>query len=159
MLASAFAPKTFALTIECCGIASLTGDVPMRREWVMDTHGAEIRSPVKWIDRIANKVFVFHGTADDIVDVAHGYALEEALKKHGKEHEAYFTEGGRHFLDPVTGRDRETVKHCTDDIMTRKLVGPDDFESESSYRFACTGATYVVSFQGGWMTLMPEPDV
>ena len=156
MLASAFAPKTFALTIECCGIASLMGDVPTRREWIKDTHGAEIRSPLKWMDRIANKVYVFHGTADETVDVAHAYAFEKALEEHGKEHEAYYTEGGRHFLDPVTGRDKETVKHCTDDIMTRTLSGPDDFESESTYRFECTGATYVASFAGGWMTLTRE---
>ncbi|HUW57648.1 MAG TPA: prolyl oligopeptidase family serine peptidase [Planctomycetota bacterium] len=156
MLASAFAPRTFALTIECCGIADVTGKLPMRREWIRETHAAEIRSPVRWIDRIRNKVHVFHGTADETVDVEHGYAFEKALKEHGKEFEAHYTEGGRHFLDPVTGRDKETVKHCTEDIMARKLTGPDDFELESSYRFDCTGATYVVSFAGGWMTLRME---
>ena len=158
MLASAFAPKTFALTIECCGIASLMGDLPMRREWVKEAHGAEIRSPVKWIDRIANKVYVFHGTADETVDVAHGCAIERALKEHGKDCEAYYTEGGAHFLNPVTSRDAQTIEHCSDDILSRKLSGPDDFERESTYRFDCTGATYVVSFADGWMTLKKEDE-
>jgi predicted esterase len=158
MLASVFAPKTFALTVECCGIASLTGKLPLRREWVREAHGAEIRSPVRWVDRIGNKVFVIHGTADETVDVKHGYALEEALKASDKEHEAHYTQGGRHFLDPVTSRDAETVKHCTDDLMSRRLEGPDDFERESVTRFECTGATYVASFAGGWMTLNPESD-
>ena len=158
MLASAFAPRTFALTIECCGPASLMGDIPTRREWTRERHEAEIRSPVTWIDRIQNKVFLFHGTADETVSIEHGYAFERALKEHGKEFEAYFTQGGKHFLDPVTGRDKETVAHCTEDIMTRRLSGPDDFERESVCRFECTGATYVVSFEGGWMTLTREEE-
>ena len=156
MLASAFAPNTFALTVECCGPASLTGDLPRRSAWEGEVHGAEIRSPLRWIDRIQNKVFVFHGTADDVVSVDHAYALEKALKENGKEFEAYYTEGGKHFLDPVTGRDKETIKHCTEDIMERKLAGPDDFQRESVYRFECTGATYLASFKGGHFTLTRE---
>ena len=59
---------------------------------------------------------------------------------------------------PVTGRDAQTVKHCSDDIMSRRLSGPDDFESESTYRLECTGATYIASFEGGWMTLTMESE-
>jgi len=158
MLASAFAPRTFALTIECCGPASLMGDIPTRREWTRERDEAEIRSPVRWIDRIRSKVFVFHGTADETVDVEHGYAFERALTEHGKEFEAHYTEGGKHFLDPVTGRDAQTIEHCTEDIMTRRLSGPDDFGRESVYRLECTGAAYVVSFEGGWMTLTREDE-
>ena len=40
--------------------------------------------------------------------------------------------------------------------MRRRLSGPDDFERESTYRFECTGAVYVVSLDGGWMTLVRE---
>ena len=156
MLAAAFAPHTFALTIECCGIASLMGDLPMRREWVQEAQGAEIRSPIRWIERVRSKVYVFHGAADETVDVAHGYAFESALKEHGKEYEAHFTEGGGHFLEPVTGRDKQTIAHCAEDIMTRTLDGPDDFERESMYVLECTGATSVASFADGWMTLTPE---
>ena len=89
--------------------------------------------------------------------VDHGRAFEEALKKHGKEFEAHYTEGGKHFLEPVTSRDAQTIKYCTDDLMTRRLDGPDDFERESAYRFECSDGRYLVSFEGGWMTLTPEP--
>ena len=158
MLATEFAPKTFALTVECCGIASRMPDFDEKRSWAHDgdVHTAEIRTPVRWVDRIGNKVYVFHGTADDVVDVKHGYELEKALGAAGVEHEAHYTEGGRHFLDPVTGRDKETVKHCTDDIMSRRLSGPDDFELESEYRFECTGAVYAASFGGGGFALTRE---
>jgi len=158
MLATVFAPKTFALTIECCGIASRMPDFADggKRSHEGETHAAEIRSPALWADRIENKVYVFHGTADDVVDVRHGYAFEEALKNAGVEHEAHYTEGGRHFLDPVTGRDKETVKHCSGDIISRRLSGPDDFERESEYRFECTDAVYVVSFADGWCALTRE---
>ena len=153
MLAAAFAPRTFSLTIECCGVADVTGKVPLRHEVKPAQHEKEIRSPALWVDRIACKVYVFHGTADDVVDVSHGRLFEQALKDAGKDFEAHYTEGGRHFLDPVTGRDKETIAHCSDDITTLKLDGPDDFERESEYLFDCTGASYVVSFADGWMTL------
>jgi len=156
MLASAFAPNTFVLTMELCGIGDVTGELPLRADWVRAGHEGEIRSPLRWVDRIRNKVFVFHGTADDLVDVAHGRALEQALARHRREYEAFFTEGGDHFLGPLTSRDAETVAHCTEDMMTRRLPGPDDFERESSFRFECTGAVYVVNFQGGWFTLTQE---
>ena len=156
MLASEFAPNTFALTIECCGPADLTGKLPMSVKWTGTGYAAEIRSPVLWVDRIRDKVFVFHGTADDIVDVCHARALEQVLREKGKEFEAHYTEGGKHFLDPVTSRDRETIEHCAKDLKTRRLRGPDDFERESVYRFECTGATYVASFKGGSFTLTQE---
>jgi acetyl esterase/lipase len=160
LLATAFAPRSFALTIECCGIASRMPGFDKKRSWAQggDIHQAEIRTPLKWVDRFANKVFVFHGTADDVVDVKHGRALEEALDAAGVEHEAHYTDGGRHFLDPVTGRDKETVKHCSGDIMSRRLAGPDDFEAESEYRFECTGAVYAASFSGGWFALTTEDE-
>jgi hypothetical protein len=158
MLASAFAPKTFALTIECCGIADITGALPLRREWIHKGHAAEIRSPALWVERIGNKVFVFHGTADDVVHVDHGRAFEKALRDHGKEFEVYYTEGGRHFLEPVTSRNAQTIAHCTDDIMTRRLDGHDDFERQSEYRFGCADGAYVVSFKGGWMTIQQQAE-
>ena len=158
LLAAEFAPKTFALTIECCGIASRTPEFDEKRKWAHggELHQAEIRSPALWADRITSKVYVFHGTADDVVDVKHGYAMEEALKSAGVEHEAHYTEGGRHFLDPVTGRDKVTVEHCSDDVMSLRLDGPDDFELESRYRFECTGAVYLADFAGGAFTLTRE---
>ncbi len=158
MLSTVFAPKTFGLTIECCGIASRMPGFAGGRSWTQEgeIHNAEIRSPVLWLDRVENRVYVFHGTADDVVDVEHGRALEQGLKDASKDCLAFYTEGGRHFLDPVTGRDAETIAHCSDDVMSMKLSGPDDFELESDYRFECTGAVYLASFAGGWFALTRE---
>lgn len=156
LLAAAFAPHTFALTIECCGIADLTGQLPMRSDWTFTGHAAEIRSPIRWADRVRNKVFIFHGTADDVVHVDHGRGMERALRAAGKEVEAHYTEGGRHFLDPVTSRKAETVRWCTEDLAARRLDGPDDFERGGAYRSPCTGAAYVASFDAGGFTIVPE---
>jgi predicted esterase len=153
MLAAEFAPKSFALTVEACGISDVTGRVPGKKEWVREGAEGEIRSPILWVDRVANKVFIFHGTADDVVVVDQARALEEALRKAGKEFEAYYTEGGKHFLEPVTSREAETIKHCGRDLRKRRLAVPDDFELESEYVFECTGATCAASFKGGWFTL------
>jgi predicted esterase len=157
MLATEFAPATFSLTIESCGITSRLAEFDELRAHKGERHEAEIRSPILWVDRIRSKVWVFHGTADDVVNVKHGYALEKTLKSAGVEHEARYTEGGRHFLDPVTSREAETVKHCSADIMSLRLTGRNDFELESRQRFECAGAVYVASFAGGGFTITMEP--
>ena len=156
MLASCFAPSTFALTIECCGPADRTNKTITQHDVDLELHEAEIRSPLMWMVRLDNKLYVFHGTADETVDVEHARLLIAELRSLGKDFEAYLTEGGDHFLRPVTTRDAQTIEHCSDDIMTLKLSGPDDFELETVTKLPCTGATYVAAFTGGSMTLTRE---
>jgi dipeptidyl aminopeptidase/acylaminoacyl peptidase len=53
-------------------------------------------SPVRQVRRGSPPVFLYHGTADDIVPPAHPEALVAALRKNGVDHEVYWIEGRSH---------------------------------------------------------------
>ncbi len=161
LLAAEFAPNTFALAINACGITDMA--VPLSPDIQVDFRGAqaEIRSPARWVERIRNKVVTLHGTADDLVPVEHARALERELIRHGIEHEVHYTDGGDHFLGPRTSREAETLRWCSADLQSRRITGPDDFERGTVSRFTCTGAEWLASFEGGWFALNPvtsQPD-
>lgn len=147
LLATAFAPGTFALTMDLCGKVH-----PFARDMTGDELGEPeklIRSAHLLAPRIRNKVFICHGTADEVVPVEESRLMEKALGEAGVEHEAVYVEGGDHFLRPVTTRAEQTVLHCGRDLMTRRVDGPTDFERESRHVFPCAGVDYVVDFRGG----------
>ena len=148
LLATVFAPNTFVLTMDLCGKVH-----PFKEK---DT-GASLAEPGKLIrsadvfaSRIRNKVFICHGTADDVVPVEESRRMEEALREARVEHHAVYVDGGDHFLRPVTTRAEQTVLHCYGDITALRADGPTDFEMETVQVFPCAGTDYEVSFAGGW---------
>ena len=151
MLATAFAPHTFAVTVDACGIVYPD---PAKERWQLaglskeDRAEWEIRDARHFVDRIRNKVFLFHGDADEAVDIRQSYELKDALEQAGKEVEAHYTEGGDHFLKPVTTRTEQTIRYASQDLNARSIVGENDFERGSVFTFPCTGRTAQVDFRG-----------
>ncbi len=116
----------------------------------LDEPGKVIRSAHLFASRVKNKVFICHGTADEVVPVDESRLMEKALEEAGVEHQAVYIEGGDHFLRPVTTRAEQTVLHCAGDITARHAEGPTDFDLESRHVFPCAGVEYAVDFSGGW---------
>jgi dienelactone hydrolase len=151
MLATAFAPHTFAVTVDACGIVYPD---PAKERWKKaglskeDQSEWEIRDARLFVDRIRNKVFLFHGDADEAVDIEQSYKLKDALERAGKEVEAHYTPGGDHFLKPVTTRTEQTIRYASENLGTRSIMGENDFERGSVFTFPCTGRTAQVDFRG-----------
>lgn len=55
-------------------------------------------SPVNHVSRKSPPVFIYHGTADDLVPIEHPKAFIAALEKQGVEHETYWIEGRSHIF-------------------------------------------------------------
>ncbi len=55
-------------------------------------------SPVHHVKKDSPPVFIYHGTADDLVPIEHPKALIAALEKQGVEHETYWIEGRSHIF-------------------------------------------------------------
>lgn len=55
-------------------------------------------SPVAHVTRESPPVFIYHGTADETVPVAHPMAFIAALEKNGVEHETYWIKGRSHIM-------------------------------------------------------------
>ncbi|QTN32386.1 alpha/beta hydrolase [Akkermansiaceae bacterium] len=55
-------------------------------------------SPVEHVERGGPPVFIYHGTADDLVPMEHPKALIAALERKGVPHETYWIEGRSHIM-------------------------------------------------------------
>jgi len=100
VLATEFAPHTFALTIGACGIAYPTPGFWEKAGWRGEGAEFEIRDTRRFVDKVQNKVILFHGIKDELVNVQESYDLERVLRNAGKEVEAHYYPNGDHFLRP-----------------------------------------------------------
>jgi acetyl esterase/lipase len=55
-------------------------------------------SPVTHITKASPPVFIYHGTADNLVPMEHPEAFSAALREKGVEHEAYWIKGRSHIM-------------------------------------------------------------
>ena len=55
-------------------------------------------SPVHHVKKDSPPVFIYHGTADDLVPIEHPKAFVSALEKNGVPHETYWIEGRSHIM-------------------------------------------------------------
>ena len=55
-------------------------------------------SPVTYVRKDSPPVFIYHGTADDLVPVEHPKAFIAALEAKGVKHEVYWVKGRSHIL-------------------------------------------------------------
>lgn len=55
-------------------------------------------SPVHHVKKGSPPVFIYHGTADDLVTMEHAKAFVSALEKNGVQHETYWIEGRSHIM-------------------------------------------------------------
>ncbi|MBC8126530.1 MAG: alpha/beta hydrolase [Gloeobacteraceae cyanobacterium ES-bin-144] len=55
-------------------------------------------SPVTYVNKNSPPVFIYHGTDDDLVPVAHPKVFIAALEKQGVDHQVYWVEGRSHIL-------------------------------------------------------------
>jgi acetyl esterase/lipase len=53
-------------------------------------------SPIEYVNKTSPPTLLFHGDADETVNVKHAYLLSEKLKANGVYHELYIAEGGSH---------------------------------------------------------------
>jgi predicted esterase len=50
------------------------------------------------VNKDSPPVFIYHGTSDDLVPIAHPKAFISALDKNGVPHETYWIEGRSHIM-------------------------------------------------------------
>lgn len=152
LLASAWAPNTFSVTVDCCGLAFpnkvFQGKV---RDWSQADQA--IRDVTRVAGRIRSRVWVIHGTADEVVPVEHAHRVSEAFSRAGADFGTVLVEGGDHFLAPPTTRLIQTLKHCTCDILTRTTDGKTDFHRRAAHVIDCPGRSFTVDFSTGRATI------
>ena len=68
-------------------------------------------SPVHHVKKGSPPVFIYHGTADDLVPIEHPKAFLSALEKKGVPHETYWIEGRSHIMSHLfpAGAIREAI--------------------------------------------------
>jgi dipeptidyl aminopeptidase/acylaminoacyl peptidase len=156
LLAAEFAPNTFALIVNASGIVYPTDYWLNRAGWRIEGDEFKIRDARRFLENIKCKTIIFHGGKDKLVDIGLSYELEALLKKIGKEVEVhYFTEGG-HQLKPVTTRMEATVNYASNDLLTRRLRGDNDFARKRMNRVLCTESIYIIDFSGEYPQIMKE---
>jgi len=158
VLATEFAPHTFALTIDACGIAYPTPEFWERAGWHGERAEFEIRDTRRFVDKVQNKVILFHGIKDEVVNVQESYDLEKALRNTGKEVEAHYYPNGDHFLRPDSSRMEATIEHASGDLLTRRIESENDFSRGDQTLMLCTGRKYVIDFSGELLRLTEEKE-
>lgn len=85
------------------GLRRIVGGTPKKVPQLYDA-----RTPLFDIDQVNAPVLIIHGTADQHVDIEHGYQLEFCLQDAGKQVETWYSFGLRHHYPPKLNR--ETVQ-------------------------------------------------
>ncbi len=144
LLASAWVPNTFAVTVDCCGLVRSRPSTEKMAKRGWDTDDVEIRDASRFAPLIKSKVYIVHGDADETVPIEQSQLMEEALRKAGKEVATRYYPGGDHFLRPVTTRLQATIDLADDDLRRSELSGPNDFERGTHQELRTTNRLYVV---------------
>lgn len=145
LLISAFAPRTFALGVDACGVTHLWREQFKAR---FDEAGQAIRDARRWVSRIRSPMVLFHGTADETVPAEQTREIAGLLAAEGKDFALRFIPGGDHFNRPVTTRQAVTEEMADGPLRTLRLDAPDDFDAKSVETFDCPGAVYTLDFSG-----------
>ena len=154
LLASAWLPNTFAVTVDCCGQVRPEPDreTMALRGW--DEDDVEIRDASRFAHLISSTVYIVHGDADEVVPIEQSRLMEEALRKAGKNLVVRYYPGGDHFLRPVTTRAQATIDLADDDLRHRELPGPNDFERGTQEVLRTAHRVYAVRCATGAVTLV-----
>jgi len=128
LLAAAWLPHTFAVTVDCCGLVRPEARQWEKAGWRGDQDDIEVRDATRFAHLIRSPVYIVHGEADEIVPVEHSRQMERALREAGREVTARYYPGADHFLRPVTTRAQATIELADDDLRQRELPGPNDFQ-------------------------------
>lgn len=153
LLAAAWMPNTFAVTVDCCGLVRPGPRHWEKAGWQGDQDDTDIRDATRVADLIRSRVVIVHGEADDLVPVEHSRRMENALRRAGKQVVARYYPGGDHFLQPVTTRAQATIDLVDDDLRKAEVPGPNDLEWGTHTVLSTTGRRYVVRCATGAVTL------
>jgi len=153
LLVSAWAPNTFAVTVDCCGLVRPRPNEEKMRARGWESDDVEIRDASRFAPLIKSKVYIVHGDADQIVPMEHSQLMEEALREAGKQVTARYYPGGDHFLRPVTTRLQATIDLTGDDLRRSELTGPNDFERGTRQELRTTSRLYTVQCATSAITL------
>lgn len=148
LLISAFAPRTFALGVDACGVTHLWKKHSDKIQKRFDEADQAIRDARRWVGRIRSPMVLFHGTADETVPVEQTREIAGLLAAAGKDFALRFIEGGDHFNRPVTTREAVTEEMADGALRALRLDAPDDFDAKSVETFECPGAVYTLDFSG-----------
>jgi acetyl esterase/lipase len=165
------APNTFSLVIECAGITKPTTAQDVAQNYKNDPIGGwqakalgdknvytpdewQIRSPQYHAAFYKAKTYIFHGNADEVVDVQHAIDMYQILLDAGKEAVLKIIESGNHAFggavdETENTRQKATDKYANEDIMNLRTNGITDFERRSVIDLLVdSGAVYRVSYDG-----------
>lgn len=154
LLASAWLPNSFAVTVDCCGPVrpKPERETMALRGW--DQDDIEIRDASRLAHLFNSKVYIVHGDADEIVPIEQSRLMEAALHKAGKNVVVRYYPGGDHFLQPVITRAQATIDLADDDLRERELPGPNDFERGTRQVLRTTHRLYAVHCATAAVTLI-----
>ena len=79
----------------------------------------ELSSPITYVDRVASRVLILHGSEDTMVPPAQSLKLYEKLKSLGKDVEYHVIEGGGYLLQ---GREEDVIRITLDFLRRRNLI-------------------------------------
>lgn len=146
MLMSIFCPHTFACVISLCGISHVDAKTAGWAGRDFSEDELYVRDVVKMAGRVQCPVAIAHGTADDVVDVAHTRLLEQALKAACKTVRSRYIEGGGHAMQPVTDRKSVALEMASDWIESMPGPESNDFDARSKVEIPCVSKTLVLDW-------------
>jgi len=153
LLASAWLPNTFAVTVDCCGLVRPEPGQWEKAGWQGDQDDTEIRDATRFAHLIESLVFIVHGEADELVPVEHSREMEAALRQAGKRVVARYYPGGDHFLQPITTRAQATIDLADDELRRGELAGANDFQRGTRVLLRTRHRVYAVRCAPAALTL------
>jgi len=153
LLASAWAPNTFAVTVDCCGVVRPREERFEKAGRPWDEDEAQVRDASRFAHLIRSRVVIVHGDADDIVPIEQSLLMESALREAGGDVLTRYYPGGDHFLQPVITRAQATIDLADDDLRRREIPGANDFERGTTTWLSTAHRRYEVRCQAQGVTL------
>jgi len=150
LLGSIFAPNTFAFVYAACPITHMDLDGPLDPGRDFSEREKAIRDVVALSDRIGCKVYLEHGTADEVVPHdRHTVPLEEKLRRTGKLAGVRYHQGARHSLEPITTRLESFKRNAPAFLKALTNDRVDDFAAGRTIKIPCEGWTLVIDWSKG----------
>lgn len=146
LLATAFMPNTFAVTIACSPITLMEKARAESVRSYLTPDGMYIRDAVKLSKYINNPVVLIHGTSDDVVSPRHSKKMASALKARKVPVTARYYEGADHYLNPVTTTAKAVVDVADAQLKTAVNPGPDDFRRKTVVKIPCVDQALIIDW-------------
>ena len=147
LLASIFAPKTFAFTYASSPVTHLTAKFQESAGRAFADHELSIRNVIEHADAIQCPVFIEHGTADESVPHdTHTEALVGRLESLKKTVKVTYYKDGDHALQPTITKLDAFKAMAPDPMRTLTTDGDDDLTAGRTVVISCGDRTLTIDW-------------